>query len=68
MTEGVLVTADGDVYRGRSVGARGVATGEIVFNTTMTGYQEVVTDPSYAGQVVGHDGLPYRQLRSERRG
>lgn len=52
MTEGVLVTADGNVYRGRSVGARGVATGEIVFNTTMTGYQEVVTDPSYAGQVL----------------
>ena len=52
MTEGVLVTADGDVFRGRSVGARGVATGEVVFNTAMTGYQEIVTDPSYAGQVV----------------
>jgi carbamoyl-phosphate synthase small subunit len=52
MTPGVLVTADGAVFRGRSVGASGVATGELVFNTTMTGYQEVVTDPSYAGQVV----------------
>lgn len=52
MTPGVLVTADGVVFRGRSVGASGVATGELVFNTTMTGYQEVVTDPSYAGQVV----------------
>ena len=52
MTAGVLVTADGEVFRGRSVGAIGVATGEVVFNTTMTGYQEVVTDPSYSGQVV----------------
>ena len=52
MTAGLLVTADGAVFRGRSVGAEGVATGEIVFNTAMTGYQEIVTDPSYAGQVV----------------
>ena len=52
MTVGVLVTADREVFRGRSVGAIGVATGEAVFNTTMTGYQEVVTDPSYSGQVV----------------
>ena len=48
----LLVTADGTVFRGRSVGAEGMATGEIVFNTSMTGYQEVLTDPSYAGQVV----------------
>ncbi len=52
MSVGILVTADGEVFRGRSVGAGGVVTGEVVFNTTMTGYQEVVTDPSYAGQVV----------------
>lgn len=52
MTQGILVTADGEMFRGRSVGAEGVTTGEVVFNTTMTGYQEVVTDPSYAGQVV----------------
>jgi carbamoyl-phosphate synthase small subunit len=50
--EGLLVTADGAVFRGRSVGADGVATGEVVFNTSMTGYQEILTDPSYAGQVV----------------
>lgn len=49
---GLLATADGAVFRGASVGAAGVATGEVVFNTTMTGYQEVLTDPSYAGQVV----------------
>ena len=49
---GILVTADGAVFRGVSVGVDGVATGELVFNTAMTGYQEVLTDPSYAGQVV----------------
>jgi len=48
----LLVTADGAVFRGVSVGAGGVTTGEAVFNTAMTGYQEILTDPSYAGQVV----------------
>jgi carbamoyl-phosphate synthase small subunit len=47
-----LVTADGEVFNGLSVGAEGVTTGEAVFNTSMTGYQEILTDPSYAGQVV----------------
>jgi carbamoyl-phosphate synthase small subunit len=50
--QGILVTADGEVFRGTSVGAPGAATGELVFNTAMTGYQEILTDPSYAGQVV----------------
>ncbi len=49
---GLLVTADGEAFRGVAVGASGVATGEVVFNTAMTGYQEVLTDPSYAGQIV----------------
>jgi carbamoyl-phosphate synthase small subunit len=48
----VLALADGTVFRGRAIGAPGVAVGEVVFNTSMTGYQEIVTDPSYAGQVV----------------
>lgn len=52
MKAGVLVTADGTVFRGRSVGAEGIARGEVVFNTAMTGYQEIITDPSYAGQIV----------------
>lgn len=51
-TQGILVTSDGAVFRGRSVGSAGIASGEIVFNTAMTGYQEIVTDPSYSGQVV----------------
>ena len=50
--KGLLATADGVLFRGRAAGAPGVAVGELVFNTAMTGYQEVLTDPSYAGQVV----------------
>ncbi|HQR22710.1 MAG TPA: glutamine-hydrolyzing carbamoyl-phosphate synthase small subunit [Burkholderiaceae bacterium] len=44
--------ADGTVFRGRSIGAAGETLGEVVFNTAMTGYQEILTDPSYAGQIV----------------
>ncbi|HEX4746869.1 MAG TPA: glutamine-hydrolyzing carbamoyl-phosphate synthase small subunit [Gaiellaceae bacterium] len=51
-TEGYLALEDGTVFRGRSVAADGVAFGEAVFTTGMTGYQETVTDPSYAGQLV----------------
>ncbi|MCA8972246.1 MAG: glutamine-hydrolyzing carbamoyl-phosphate synthase small subunit [Planctomycetes bacterium] len=47
-----IALEDGTVYRGRSFGAEGSAFGEIVFNTSLTGYQEILTDPSYAGQVV----------------
>ena len=50
--QALLATASGEVFRGRSVGSEGVAIGEAVFNTSMTGYQEILTDPSYAGQVV----------------
>jgi len=49
---GVLVLADGSVVWGRGFGAQGTAVGELCFNTSMTGYQEVMTDPSYAGQIV----------------
>ncbi len=47
-----LVLEDGTVYQGRPLGARVPATGEVVFNTSMTGYQEALTDPSYAGQML----------------
>ena len=47
-----LVLADGTVYRGLAFGAEAVRSGEVVFNTSMTGYQEILTDPSYAGQIV----------------
>ena len=49
---GILVMADGTTLRGRGFGAQGAAVGEVCFNTAMTGYQEVMTDPSYAAQIV----------------
>jgi carbamoyl-phosphate synthase small subunit len=48
----VLALADGTIFRGHSIGAKGNSTGEVVFNTALTGYQEVLTDPSYARQIV----------------
>src|SRR5678810_854763 len=49
---GVLVLADGTVIWGKGFGAAGAAVGEVCFNTAMTGYQEILSDPSYAGQIV----------------
>jgi carbamoyl-phosphate synthase small subunit len=48
----ILVLQDGTIFKGRSIGAEGSSSGEVVFNTSMTGYQEVLTDPSYARQIV----------------
>ena len=48
----LLVLADGSVFKGASIGAEGHSVGEVVFNTAMTGYQEILTDPSYMGQIV----------------
>jgi carbamoyl-phosphate synthase small subunit len=68
-----LVLADGTVFRGRSIGAPGSALGEVVFNTAMTGYQEILTDPSYAGQIVtltyphiGNTGVNGEDVESDR--
>ena len=52
MMNAVLALEDGTVYRGRGFGARAEACGEVCFNTSMTGYQEILTDPSYKGQIV----------------
>src|SRR3984957_11082266 len=49
---GVLVLNDGSVFWGRGLGAEGAGVGEVCFNTSMTGYQEITTDPSYAGQII----------------
>ena len=69
----VLVLADGTVFRGRSIGARGMAVGEVVFNTAMTGYQEILTDPSYFRQIVtltyphiGNTGVNAQDWESDR--
>src|SRR6266436_9902541 len=51
-TDGVFALEDGTIYRGIGFGAKGTACGEAVFNTSMTGYQEILTDPSYKGQIV----------------
>ncbi len=51
-TPAILALADGTVFHGRSIGAEGQASAEVVFNTAMTGYQEILTDPSYEGQFV----------------
>src|SRR3954471_16877643 len=69
----LLALEDGRVFRGRSWGAEGESTGEMVFNTSMTGYQEVLTDPSYAGQIVamtypliGNYGVNHEDAESAR--
>jgi carbamoyl-phosphate synthase small subunit len=73
MTAGFLVLEDGTVFRGRSVGAPGAVFGEAVFTTAMTGYQETLTDPSYAEQLVcftapmvGNYGVAEERGESER--
>ncbi|MEA3030327.1 MAG: carbamoyl-phosphate synthase small subunit [Sphingomonadales bacterium] len=69
---GVLVLADGSVIWGKGFGAEGKAVGEICFNTAMTGYQEIMTDPSYAAQIVtftfphiGNVGANYEDLEAD---
>jgi carbamoyl-phosphate synthase small subunit len=52
MTPAILALADGTLFRGISIGAEGETVGEVVFNTAITGYQEILTDPSYARQIV----------------
>src|ERR1043165_1199458 len=52
LEKAALVLADGTTFHGRSIGAHGAAVGEVVFNTAMTGYQEILTDPSYCRQIV----------------
>src|SRR6476619_5845168 len=69
----ILVLEDGTVFEGDSLGAPGRATGEVVFNTGMTGYQEILTDPAYAGQMVtltypliGNYGINLEDFESRR--
>ncbi len=52
MKKAILALADGTVFEGRALGFKGETSGEVVFNTAMTGYQEILTDPSYTGQMV----------------
>lgn len=71
--QGLLALEDGRVFKGTGFGAEGVQTGEVVFNTSMTGYQEILTDPSYHRQIVtmtvahvGNTGVNLEDVESER--
>ncbi len=73
MTPAALVLRDGRVFRGEALGATGEAWGEVIFNTAMSGYQEILTDPSYRGQIVamtypliGNYGLNAEDVESRR--
>jgi len=73
ITPAILVLQDGSVFRGRSIGVAGLAVGEVVFNTAMTGYQEILTDPSYSRQIVtltyphiGNTGVNAEDAESDR--
>ena len=73
MTRALLVLRDGRVFAGESLGARGEASGEVIFNTAMQGYQEILTDPSYRGQIVamtypmiGNYGINEEDVESRR--
>jgi carbamoyl-phosphate synthase small subunit len=70
---GVLVLADGSVFWGSGLGAEGCASGELCFNTSMTGYQEITTDPSYAGQIItftfphiGNTGINMQDVETQK--
>ena len=63
-----LALADGTVFRGISIGAAGHTVGEVVFNTALTGYQEILTDPSYCRQIVTLTYPHIGKLRRQRRG
>jgi len=69
----ILVLADGSVFRGLSIGADGITTGEVVFNTSLSGYQEILTDPSYSRQIVtltyphiGNTGVNAEDVEADR--
>ncbi|PLX80235.1 MAG: carbamoyl phosphate synthase small subunit [Desulfuromonas sp.] len=71
--QALLALADGRVFKGRSIGATGEVFGEVVFNTSMTGYQEILTDPSYCGEIVtmtytqiGNYGINKEDVESNR--
>jgi len=73
MSKGILALSDGQIFYGNSVGANGWVSGEMVFNTSMTGYQEILSDPSYFGQIItftsphiGNVGINSEDMESPR--
>ena len=70
-SESILLLEDGSTFRGQSIGIEGFSVGEVVFNTSMTGYQEIITDPSYDSQIItftnphiGNTGINYEDMES----
>ncbi len=70
-SESILLLEDGSTFRGQSIGIEGFSIGEVVFNTSMTGYQEIITDPSYDSQIItftnphiGNTGINYEDMES----
>ena len=73
MIPALLALEDGSIFRGQSIGAQGTTVGEVVFNTAMTGYQEILTDPSYRRQIItltypqiGNTGVTEEDAESDR--
>ena len=71
--ESILLLEDGSTFRGQSIGVEGFAVGEVVFNTSMTGYQEIITDPSYDNQIItftnphiGNTGINHEDMESSK--
>lgn len=70
-SKAILLLADGSTYSGQSIGISGISVGEVVFNTSMTGYQEIITDPSYESQIItftnphiGNTGINFEDFES----
>ena len=66
ISDSVLMLEDGTCFLGKSFGSRQTKIGEICFNTSMTGYQEIITDPSYAGQIISFT-FPVQKVLSNKR-
>ena len=68
LSSGVLVLENKTIFKGIGIGYQGTATGEVCFNTSLTGYQEIISDPSYAGQIINftfpHIAVSYTHLRA----
>jgi len=71
--ESILLLEDGSTFRGQSIGVEGFSVGEVVFNTSMTGYQEIITDPSYDSQIItftnphiGNTGINHEDMESSK--
>ena len=63
LSSGILVLENGQIFRGIGLGHEGEATGEVCFNTSITGYQEIISDPSYSEQIINHSFKLFKDKR-----